>query len=245
LALLAFLVMGALVVLDRLPAGALLLAGLPAALFAVIVIVQALRGARQARQIGEFLDSERPQVRWTYTPDEWAALREENWREASGAWKLPAGCLAFLLGVAGLLVGAALAQDAVFGYDAEALLEIAAGGVAGALVGALAGGLIGGVVALGNWLAARQAYRQTVPGQAALGRQEFYTPDQYVKLDGDQAWVEQAEWDEERPGGLRRLQLTIGAQRGRRGEETWEIAVPERVLAQVEEWVRQMGSGAD
>ena len=76
LALLVFLVVGALVVLGKAPAGALLLAGLPVVLFAAISVLVVLWGVRQVRQIRDFLESDRPQVRWTYTPEEWAAIRE-------------------------------------------------------------------------------------------------------------------------------------------------------------------------
>lgn len=153
LALLVFLVVGGLVVFGNVPAGALLLVGLPVALFATISVLTVLWGERQVRQIRDFLESDRPQVRWTYTPEEWAALRESHRQEAQETRQLPVGCLAFLLGVAGLLVGGGVAarSTAFSPHDWEALLEIGGGAVAGALVGGLGGGLIGSIVALGNW----------------------------------------------------------------------------------------------
>jgi hypothetical protein len=243
LALVVFLVVGGLVVFGKAPAGALLLAGLPVALSATISVLELLWGERQVRQIREFLESDRPQVRWTYTPEEWAALREIHWQEAQKAWQLPVGCLAFLLGVAGLMVGGGLAaRSAAFSaYDREALLEIGGGAVAGVLVGGLAGGLIGSIVARGNWQAARQSYQRTVPGEVALSRREIYAMGRYVKIDGAMTRLEQVEWEREYPA---RLLITLTAWRPRRVEETWEIIVPDRVLPQVEGVAQQMGGDA-
>jgi hypothetical protein len=240
---LVFLVVGGLVVFGKVSAGALLLAGLPVALFATISVLVVLWGERQVRQIRDFLESDRPQVQWVYTPEEWAALRETHWQEAQETRQLPVGCLAFLLGVAGLLVGGGLAarSTAFSTYDWEALLEIGGGAVAGALLGGLGGGLIGSIVALGNWQAARQNYRQTVPGEVALSRQEIYFMGRYVKFTGDTTRLEQLEWEREYPV---RLIITITTWRPRRAEETWEIVVPDRVLPQVEVVAQQMGGDA-
>jgi hypothetical protein len=239
LMLIGFLVVGGLAAIGTVPGGALLLAGLPVALFGAISIIAALWGERQVQQIQNFLDSDRPQVRWTYTAEEWAALRETRWQEAQEYRLLPMGCLAFLLGIAGLLVGGALgANNTPFSaYDWETLLEIGMSGVAGALVGGLAGGLIGGVVTLGNWQTARQNYRREEPEEVALSKREIYAAGQYVKMDGDSTELTQVEWEQGHP---MRLLLTTSRRFPRRSEETWDIVVPERVLAQVEAVVLQM-----
>jgi hypothetical protein len=240
LTLAGFLLVGGLVAVGTVPGGALLLAGLPMALFGGISILGVLWGEHQVRQIRNFLGSERPQVRWTYTVEEWAALRETRWQEAQEGRLLPMGCLAFLLGVAGLFVGGGLgARNASFSvYHGETLLEIGVGGIAGAVAGSLVGGLIGSVVALGNWQAARQGYRQTQPGEVALSRREIYALGQYVKMDGDSTALKQVDWERGHPTWLL---LTLITWRPRRAEETWEIVVPDRVLAEVEAVVQQMG----
>jgi hypothetical protein len=234
LALLGFLGAAGLVLVGVMPAGALIPAGLPAALFGMVTVIIFLWGQHQVGQIRNFLESDRPQVRWTYTQAEWTAMREARWQEAREQLFLPLGCLAFLFGIAGLLVGGALAVDQVSSsnLDLEEWLTIALGGVAGALAGGLAGGLMGGVVTLGNWLAALQSYRQIEPGAVALNEQEIYALGRYVKIDGGSTRLVQVEWER---GFPTKLLLTIStAQPRRRREELWDIVVPERVLAQVE-----------
>ena len=239
LALAGFLIVAGLVFFGKAPPGALVPASLPLALFVLVAIIAALLGVRQARLGQEFLESGRPQVRWIYSAEEWAALREINWEEAKGSWQMPTGCLAFMIGLAGLMVGAGLAADEAYlgMVDMETLLSIAGGALAGALAGAAAGGLIGAVVALGNWLAAKQHYRQTTPGQVALSRQELFVLDQYVKIDGESTRLVQVEWEHDYP---LKLLLTLDISRPRRSEQTWEIEVPERVKPEVEAFVQQM-----
>ena len=239
LMLIGFLVVGGLAAIGAAPGGALLLAGLPVALFGAISIIVVLWGGHQVRQIQNFLDSDRPQVRWTYTVEEWAALREARWQEAREDRLLPLGCLAFLLGIAGLLVGGALgASNTPFSaYDWETLLEIGVAGTVGALVGGFAGGVIGGVMTLGNWQMARQNQRRTEPEEVALSRAEIYASGQYVKMDGNSTELKQVDWERGHPT---RLLITTSRWFPRRNEETWDIVVPDRVLAQVEAVVQQM-----
>ncbi len=223
------------------PGGALLLAGLPVALFGAISVFVALWGQHQVRQIRNFLGSERPQVRWIYTMEEWAALRETRWQEAQEDRLLPVGCLTFLLAVAGLLVGGALgASNASFrAFDWETLLEIGVGGILGALAGGSVGGLIGSVVTLGNWQAARQSYHQTEPGEVALSGREIYALGRYVKMDGDSTKLKQVEWERGHPT---RLLITISTWLPRNDELILDIVVPDRVMAQVEDVVQRMVS---
>jgi hypothetical protein len=234
LALLGFLGVAGLVWAGVMPAGALGPAALPMALFGIISVIIFFWGQLQIGKIRDFLNSERPQVRWTYTQAEWDVQQEARWQEAREQLFLPLGCLAFLFGIAGLLVGGALAADQVSSssLDLEEWLTIALGGVAGALAGGLAGALMGGVVTLGNWLAAWQSYRQIEPGAVALNEQEIYALGRYVKIDGGSTRLVQVEWER---GFPTKLLLTIStAQPRRRREELWDIVVPERVLAQVE-----------
>jgi hypothetical protein len=233
LALLGFLAILALVLLGRAEAGALLLAGLPLGLFVIILAVGWLLGERQARQMRAFWASDRPQVRWVYTETEWATLRD--------SWRLPTGCLATLLGAAGLLAGALVAENNSLGWGLETLLEMAGGALLGGLAGALAGGTLGAVVALGNWLAARRDYRQAAPGAVALSRDELYALDQYSRLDGESAWLEGVEWEGSHPA---RLILTLGTTRPRQRTELWELVVPDRMRPAVEAWLQQMPTPA-
>jgi hypothetical protein len=239
LTLAGFLVVGGLVIVGIVPGGALLLAGLPVALFGAVSVFVVLWGQNQVRQIRNFLGSERPQVRWTYTVEEWAALRETRWQEAQEDRLLPAGCLAFLLAAAGLLVGGALgASNASFsGFDWETLLEIGVGGILGALAGGLVGGLIGSIVTLGNWQAARQSYRQMQPGEVALSRREIYALERYVNLDDASTQLKQVDWERGHPT---RLLITISTWLPRNDELILDILVPERVMAQVEDVVQRM-----
>jgi hypothetical protein len=229
LGLLGFLLTAGLAVAGIVPMGALMLAGLPAALFGVISILVALAGERQVRQIRDFLDSDRPQVRWTYTLEEWDALRESAWQEANQERFLPLGGLAFLLGLAGLLAGGAIgADDARYSLDWwEKLLEIGVAGLLGALAGAAIGAALGAIVTLGNWQTARQAYRQTQPGAVALSAQEIYALGQYANLTDT---LQKVTWETAPPA---RLLITFTRWQTRRSAETWEILVPERVRAQV------------
>ncbi|MCI0513544.1 hypothetical protein L0128_10055 [candidate division KSB1 bacterium] len=237
--LLLFLVAAGLVVAGIWPVGALLLAGLPCVLFTTISLLQLWWGWRRARQSADFLNSARPVLRWTYTPPEWEALREADWQEARADWKLPIGCLAFLLGLAGLMVGGALAyRDLSYRpNDWEKLLEIAAGAIVVALIGALVGGVIGAIIAFGNRLTARHYYRQTTPGEVALGLQEIYFAGQYVRLEDDWNWLEHFEWQ---PGPPALLSITVHTWLPRHNEEIWEIMVPERVQSQVTAMVQQI-----
>jgi hypothetical protein len=239
LALLVLLVALGLVLSGIWPAGALVLASLPAALFGTICIIEFIWGVSLARKRQDFLESERPLVRWTYLPAEWATLLEADWKEARTGWKLPIGCLSFLLGLAGLMVGGAIAAaGASFSsLDWEKLLEITVGALAGALAGAAVGGLIGAIIAIGNRFAAQRSYRQTTPGEVALGLHEFSVAGQYVKFGDGWRSLKQMEWQSDQPT---RLLITIDRWLPRRDEEIWEIVVPDRVLPQVELLVRQL-----
>jgi len=239
LALVGLLIVAGPVIFGGAPAGMLLLGGLPLAVFVLVAVILVWVGRRRAQAGQEYLDSGRARVQWTYDALEWAALREAAWEEAKGSWKLPTGCMAILLGLAGLLAGGMVAADDAFvgAVDAEMLLAVAGGALLGALVGAVAGLLIGAVVALGNWLAARHNYRQAVPGQVALSAQELFVLGDYIKLDGKAARLAQVEWERGRP---MKLLLTLNVNNPRISEQVWTIDVPERMLEAVEELAREM-----
>jgi hypothetical protein len=234
LGVLGFLIAALMVAIGNVDKGALALAALPMALFGGISIIVAALGQRQVRLIRDFLQSGRVCVHWTYTQAEWDALREKNYKESKEYRMLPLGCLAFMLGIAGLMVGAGVVANETSSLDfgLDRLLEIAAGGLLGALAGAVVGALIGGVVVLGNTQTAKQVYRQMEPGQVALSKDEIYALGEYTRADGSSSEVRQVEWERSIPA---HMLLTIATWFPRRQEEVWDIMVPERVQAQVEE----------
>ena len=80
-------------------------------LFAIAWAVSWLAGKRRIRQIRAFLTSTRPLLRWTYTPEEWRELKEAGWQDTKGDWMTQLGCLTFLFGLIGLLIGAMIGGD--------------------------------------------------------------------------------------------------------------------------------------
>jgi len=91
--------------------GVVALSSMPLALFGLILLIVWLKGLAQVRQIEAFLASDRPLIRWTYTPAEWQEIKEVKWQEEKGDWKVQWGCLTALFGLAGLLAGLFIATD--------------------------------------------------------------------------------------------------------------------------------------
>jgi len=208
------------------------LLSMPLALFGLILLIVWLQGLAQVRQATAFLASDRPLIRWTYTPAEWQEIKEAKWQEEKGDWRVQWGCLTAILGLAGLLAGLFIAADDISSslFTLEAAIELATGALGGAAIGALAGGVIGAVVAGGNYLGARNDYRQPTPGHVALAPKEFYANDGYFTANGNA--ITRVELTRGKPTILTIVTYTSRV-RGPR-EEEWEIVVPRRLVDEVE-----------
>jgi hypothetical protein len=193
-------------------------------------------GMRQVYRARTFLKSERPLVRWTYSPSEWQAIKEAAWQETKGDWKLQGGCLAILLALAGLLTGAMLGLD-------SSLPEGIATAITGLVLGGLAGVLIGMLVAAGNFLGARQAYRRIEPGQVALGPDEIFASDDYFRGDGVNSYIREAILRSGRPATLDCVLVVPPRPRMPR-EEQWRIPIPAGWVETVEENLPQIAPHA-
>jgi len=226
--------------------GVVVLLSMPLALFGLILLIVWLKGLTQVRQAASFLASDRPLIRWTYTPAEWQEIKEAKWQEEKGDWRVQWGCLTAILGLAGLLAGLFIAADDVSSslFTLEAAIELATGALGGAAIGAIAGGVIGAIVAGGNYLGARNDYRQPTPGHVALAPKEFYANDGYFKANGNA--ITRVELTRGKPAILTIVTYTSRV-RGPR-EEEWEIIVPRRLVDEVEAIVPQIvvsGPGSD
>jgi len=184
-------------------------------------------GVLQVRRAAGFLASTRPLVRWTYSPAEWQQFKEVIWQEEAGDWKVQLGCLTILLAVAGLLAGAMIGLD-------EGMLEAVVDGLFGMLLGGLAGFVLGALVAGGNYWGARQAYRQTGPGQVALGPGEIFANDAYFRADGIKWFVRKAEITRGNPATLE-VVLEFPPRPRMPLEEQWVIPLPEPFIEKVAE----------
>jgi hypothetical protein len=194
----------------------------PFLLFCLVQGVVWLMGQTQVKQIQDFLASDRPLLRWTYTQAEWEAIKSGQWEETKGDWKLALGCLTSIFGLVGLLVG-------ILGMASGEINPFVSTGV-----GVILGGLIGGVVAGGNYLAARREYLQSDPCQVVLAPTEFFYNGQYFRADGDDSRIERVEYKRGNPS-----QLILGTYyhpwwMRAREEGEWVIIVPRRVEEQVE-----------
>jgi hypothetical protein len=224
--------------------GVVVLLSMPLALFGLILLIVWLQGLAQVRQATAFLASDRPLIRWTYTPAEWQEIKEAKWQDEKGDWRVQWGCLTALLGLAGLLAGLFIASDDISSslFTLEAAIELATGALGGAAIGALAGGVIGALVAGGNYLGARNDYRQRTPGHVALAPKEFYANSGnfansgYFRANGNA--ITRVELTRGNPTILTIVTYTSRV-RGPR-EEEWEIVVPRRLVDEVEAIVPQI-----
>jgi hypothetical protein len=185
-----------------------------------------LLGARQVWRARSFLKSDRPLVRWTYSPSEWQAIKEAAWQESKGDWMIQGGCLTLVLALAGLLTGIMLALDLN-------LPEGVAIALTGLMIGGLAGVLTGALVAGGNYLGARQAYRRQEPGIVALGPDELLASDNYFQGDGTNGYILEATLHTGRPATLECVLVVPPRPRMPR-QALWRISVPDRFVEIVE-----------
>jgi len=197
------------------------------ALFGIITLIVWLWGRTHIRQATEFLASDRPLVRWTYSPLEWERLMGTGLEEEGGDWKVQFGCLTVLFAIAGALTGVMIGMDESFG---QALLDGAIGLVGGGVVG----GVIGAVVAGSQHLAMRRAYTQSEPGEVALGRDEVYALGNYFKGNSNTSYVRRVTLHHD---ALAQLHIEIQLPPRVRGpvEEAWMLPVPPQMVEAVEE----------
>lgn len=192
-----------------------------------------------------FLGSDRPLLRWAYTGGEWQALRQAEWQEEKGDWRVQWGCLAALIAAVGLLTGAMLGAD-------EGLLEAVLWGLAGLGLGLAAGGAVGAVVAGGNYVAARRAAQQAEPGIVALAPHEVYAAGDYFRGNGRSSYI----WETELlpvdstasllqgEGRMLRLVIHLPQRPWASGEQEWPVFVPGRLVSAVEQILPQLRSSA-
>lgn len=201
-------------------------------LFGVMALSVWLWGSAQQRRAAAFLASDRPLVRWTYTPREWERLQAAAWEEEGGDWKVQLGCLTVLLAITGALTGLLIGLD-------EGLLPALVGSGLGLAAGGLLGGVIGMVVAGGNHLGARLAQAQTTPGIVALAPNEVYALGNYFRGDGRSSYVRRVTLYRDAP---LRLHLEIQLPPRVRGpvEEAWMLPVPAPMLETVEASLPQL-----
>ncbi|MGC9395743.1 MAG: hypothetical protein ACP5J4_12910 [Anaerolineae bacterium] len=197
------------------------------ALFGGITLIVWMRGRTQIRRAAEFLASDRPLVRWTYSTLEWERLMGTGLQEEGGDWKVQFGCLTVLFAIAGALTGVMIGADESFG---QALVSGAIGLVSGGVIG----GIIGAVVAGSQHLAMRRAYAQSKPGEVALGRDEVYAFGNYFKGNGHSSYVRCVTLHHDAPV---RLHIEIQLPPRVRGpvEEAWILPVPPQMVEAVEE----------
>jgi hypothetical protein len=229
---------GIMVALGRWDAGLIVPVSIPLALFGLLLLIVWLLGESQRRRAAAFLASDRPLVRWTYTPQEWQEITDEKWEEVKGDWKLTAGCLTGLFGLVGLLVGLMIAADDISSHQPflEIAIELIPGGLIGTALGALVGVLIGLPVAGGNFLAARKLHRRSLPGQVAVASTEFYVNGHYFEANG--ATIQGVDFQ---PGRPAILTISTYYWRFRRPpEDEWVIVVPRRMVEQVREVIPQI-----
>ncbi|MBN1667126.1 MAG: hypothetical protein JW862_08550 [Anaerolineales bacterium] len=183
-------------------------------------------GAIHSRQSAGFLASERPLIRWTYTIGEWQEFKEHIWQQEHADWKVQWGCLTVLLALSGLLAGVMIGLE-------QGALSILSNGLLGVLAGGLAGFIIGALVAGGNYWGARQAYRDSNPGQVALGVGEIYANGAYFKAASGKRFIRKAQIHPGRPAVLE-FELVFPPRPRMPLEEQWLIPVPARSVEQLE-----------
>ena len=195
-------------------------------LFGVITLIVWIWGRTHIRRAAEFLASDRPLVRWTYSPPEWERLMGAGLEEEGGDWKVQLGCLTVLFAITGALTGVMIGADESFG---QALLSGAIGLVGGGVIG----GVIGAVVAGSQHLAMRRAYTQSKPGEVVLGHDEVYALGNYFKGNGHSSYVRRVTLHHDAPI---RLHIEIQLVPRVRGpvEEAWMLPIPPQMVKAVE-----------
>ena len=196
------------------------------ALFGSITLIVWAWSRTQIRRATEFLASDRPLVRWTYSTLEWERLMGAGLEEEGSDWKVQLGCLTVLFAIAGVLTGVMVGAD-------ESLVQALVSGAIGLVGGGIIGGIIGAVVAGSQHLAMRRAYAHSAPGEVALGRDEVYAFGNYFKGNGSTSYVRRVTLHHDAPV---RLHIEIQLPPRVRGpvEEAWMLPVPAQMVEAVE-----------
>ncbi|MCU0241699.1 MAG: hypothetical protein MUF51_04680 [Vicinamibacteria bacterium] len=237
LALLAFIVVitGALAAFDVVTWA---LAIVPALLFAFFFLVGSgvwLQGATHVRRIREFLASDRPIVRWTYSPGEWETVRTLRFNESKGDWKLQLGCASALFALIGLLTGGLIGLEQGAG---EGLL----GAIIGTAVGLAIGIGLGGSIALGSHLVLRRARANVHAEHVALGPHEYYANGEYFRREGRHRYIESVGFLPASTDGFIELLMVMWWPRGRGVKrQNLTILVPDRMRASLAAVLAQLG----
>jgi hypothetical protein len=193
-------------------------------LFCLVQFIVWLAGQIQVKRIENFLGSTRPLLRWTYTPEEWQAIKDEEWQEEKGDWKVQLGCLTFLFGLVGLLVGL---MGVVEGEEINPFVSTA--------IGIAFGGSIGAAVAGGNYLAAQNEYLHSdSPSEVVLAPTEIFCNGQYFKANGDYSHIESVKFIPGSPSTLLIETYYYPWWLRDREEGVWAIVVPQRLHREVE-----------
>lgn len=203
-------------------------------IFGLITVIIEIIGALQVRRIKNFLASERPLVRWTYSSAEWTQIKDIIWQDQRNDWTIQFGCLTALLALAGLLSGLMVGAE-------DGFIPALSGGFIGLLAGALAGGIIGALVAGGNHLAAILVRRDDKPQIVALGVNEIYANGQYFKGDGVRSYIQAGNLLRGTPT-LLEIQIKMPPRVRMPEEETWQIPVSSAWIQKVEEIIPLLAS---
>jgi hypothetical protein len=134
-------------------------------IFLTLLIIWAA-GRANVRQATAFLASDRPLVRWVYTPAEWQDVCTYHYEQLRKD-EVPLGCMPAIFGVTGLLTGLLIGAD-------SGLAEALSGAVIGLLIGAGFGGALALPVRLLNRRAAERLRHAEIPATVALGVHELF-----------------------------------------------------------------------
>jgi len=197
------------------------------ALFGILTLAVWVWGHTQMHRAAAFLASDRPLVRWTYSPSEWERIKETAWTEEGGDWKIQLGCLTVLFAITGLITGILIGAD-------EGVGEAIVGGVLGLVGGGVFGAIIGAAVAGGNHLGALRTRKQAQPGEVALGRDEVYALGNYFKGNGKSSYVRRVTLHRDAPTRLH-VEIQLPARVRGPVEEAWMLPVPPQMIEAVEE----------
>jgi len=205
------------------------ISGAFAALFGIILL--AILGAESVRrrQVEAFVASDRPLVRWTYTPTQAKGIRAERWEEERSDWKVQLGCLTGLFGLVGVLVG----LMGYFSGELDPLLAIAAGLAFGAMVG--------GVVAVANHAGARAERGAGGPMTVALGIGEFTFDGEYFRERGAEHVIETMRLEDDTSPTLVIETWSHPWYQRAPLEQEWHIPVPPKQVDAVRRLVEAVG----
>jgi len=192
---------------------------IPGLIFMIILVITWLIGIIELNLATDFLNSERPLIKWTYTKENWLKMKDLELQESLGDPRLAFWALTILFSIVGLLVG-------LMGIDDINFLVIT-------LIGAAFGMVLGGIVSLSilitNIIAEREKTEE--PGQVAIGETEILSSNRYVKFRGKYNILKDVTFKKGSPSKLVFAILCWGPRRRRL--EKWSILIPSHLEEQV------------